>query len=239
MARGTSGTSGPVARLLRLEQRHADLEFHEIQRRIVQDAVAAYAACKTYRDRGTFVVASARRSNRTEQRIKFHTAFARPGRFRYRLFHDPDDGPPQERIIWSDGKTVRLWQPGEGEVRLPSISAAVSALDMASRLPTATISGLLMPERVGGSFLTTASALVLQGQQDLGNTPCHRVRGRDSYGLNFTAWFEKKRRVLRKLRIKFHGYEEPVWIEADYAVRLDSKITDKQLAYDPPTDDAG
>ena len=153
------------------------------------------------------------------RRFEFKTAFARPMRFRYEL-GTSDDGDPKQSIIWSDREEVRFRRPGVGTSRPPSITDAIGALDMKSKVPTNTISGLLMPDLVGGSFLAASSGLVLMGEQDIGRTSCHRIRGRDPFGLNFTVWIEKKRKVVRKSRMKFHGFESPVWIDPTFNARL-------------------
>jgi hypothetical protein len=198
-------------------------------------------------------------------RRPFSTAFVRPDRFRFEFTSQKDyRAEPERYIVYARQEEVwTWWNVTPGEERIESLGLALAGATGVSGGSAHTIPVLLMPDRIEGRKLTELAELRRLEDVELDGVGCYRIQGRFvDPAENDPVQKERMRRDVLRLtgRVPEEAVHGPqvVWIEqgtflvrrieertrfstfqteevTTYEPRIEERLTDQQLRFDPPT----
>lgn len=203
-------------------------------KQIVERMTKAYADCKSYQDSGvvTTMFFMADRDRTTER--PFTTAFVRPDRFRFEYKENDGSTKPSRYIIWSSSKDIQTWWDVRPGIEKPkSMQLALAAATGVSGGSSHTIPSLLLPGKVGASLSAmTIPKRVQDG--NLGKVECFRIEG--TLGNQpCTVWIDKKSYLLRRIDEQTQFDDFRTEQTTTYNPVINEEISDKTLAFAPPT----
>jgi hypothetical protein len=177
--------------------------LHPVARRpadtLLAQVAAMYAALNTYRDDGVVITAFHGKNNFVTSK-PFSTIYSRAGLF---WFDFTNPGRNDRYVVWRDGRIVRSWWTVTNQTECFSdISRALAGPTGVSGGSAHTIPTLLLGSSGGGWRITSISAAVVLGTQDITGCPnCTVVEGNFArQGARYRLWIHPQ--TLAVMRVE-------------------------------------
>ena len=203
--------------------------------KILERVAQTYAGSRTYQDKGVVktVFVNGERRRTTERR--FHTAFARPDRFRFEFSERTCCEDVGRYIIWQNGPEVLKWWEIQPTVeKMESLRMALGAAAGVSAGTSDTIAPLLLPDLRPGRLTRPAEATLLT-DADLDGVRCLRVQVSER-GQPLTIWIDSGTYLIRRLD-ESRKLSEGTQTETTttYEPVIDQEVAEDALAFGAPT----
>jgi len=203
-------------------------------KQILERMAKAYTDCKSYQDSGVEKTVFVKENGSDTYEVSFTTAFVRPARFRSE-YKKQVVAHEFRHIVWSNGKDVRTWWNTQlGLPKPESLDLALAGATGVFGDPVQTIPALLLPDVVGGRSLISITESRRADDGKLEETECFRVEGRFADS-PITLWIDKKSYLVRRIDQQRQFGSFRTENTTAYKPKIDEKIDDKLLEFDPPT----
>jgi len=205
---------------------------------ILTKMLAAYQACKSYRDTGEVTNKRDAEGMSLEGKHTFSTAFVRPDRFRFESKGNMfGRGPDRDHVIWAVDGAIRIWATGDaaarehktiGESLYRFLGTSGGSAGLAPRLLIGEHNWMHLPNHLRSPKLLA--------EEKIGGVLCYKIQGQPHGGEKrdrHTVRIDNKSYLIRKMVEKASKLGTTTMT---YKPEIDVDIADDAFTFAPPRD---